>query len=55
MHIYDKQCEIMQKNQWKSPNIQIECFYNETVLKTPKKNTKTRETKTQITQNFEKV
>ena len=55
MHIYDKQCEIMQKNQWKSPNIQIECFYNGTVLKTPKKNTKTRETKTQITQNFEKV
>ena len=54
MHIYDKQCEIMQKNQWKSPNIQIQCFYNGTVLKTPK-NTKTRETKTQITQNFEKV
>ena len=26
MHIYDKQCEIMQKNQWKSPNIQIQCF-----------------------------
>ena len=37
MHIYDKQCEIMQKNQWKSPNIQIQCFYNGTVLKTPKK------------------
>ena len=29
MHIYDKQCEIMQnKNQWKSLNDQ--CFYNET-------------------------
>ena len=23
MHIYDKQCEIMQKNQWKIPNFQI--------------------------------
>ena len=30
MHIYDKQCEIMQKNQWKSPNFQIQCFYNGT-------------------------
>ena len=30
MHIYDKQCEIMQKNQWKSPNSQIQCFYNGT-------------------------
>ena len=29
--------------------------YNGTVLKTPKKNTTTNETKTQITQNFEKV
>ena len=37
MHIYDKQCEIMQKNQLKSPNFQIQCFYNETVLKKPKK------------------
>ena len=26
MHIYDKQCEIMQKNQWKSPNFQISVF-----------------------------
>ena len=28
MHIYDKQCEIMQKNQWKGPNFQTWCFYN---------------------------
>ena len=26
MHIYDKQCEIMQKNQWKSQTFQILCF-----------------------------
>ena len=26
MHIYDKQCGIMQKNQWKGPNFQIRCF-----------------------------
>ena len=31
MHIYDKQCEIMQKNQWKSSNFQIQCFYKGTV------------------------
>ena len=30
MHIYDKQCGIMQKNQWKVPNFQIQCFYNGT-------------------------
>ena len=30
MHIYDKQCGIMQKNQWKGPNVQIQCFYNGT-------------------------
>ena len=30
MHIYDKQCEIMQKNQWKGPNCQIQCFHNGT-------------------------
>ena len=30
MHIYDKQCGIMQKNQWKGPNFQIQCFYNGT-------------------------
>jgi len=48
----------MQKNQWKGPNFQIQCFYNErsltdrsSLLKTPK----TRETKTWITQNFELV
>ena len=58
MHIYDNQCEIMQKNQWKGPNFQIQCFYNErsltdrsSLLKSPK----TRETKTWITQNFELV
>ena len=26
MHICDKQCGIMQKNQWKGPNFQIRCF-----------------------------
>ena len=26
MHIYAKQCEIMQKNQWKGSNGQIHCF-----------------------------
>ena len=58
MHIYDKQCEIMQKNQWKGPNFQIQCFYNErsltdrsSLLKTPK----TRKIKTHLTQNFELV
>ena len=58
MHIYDKQCGIMQKNQWKCPNFQIQCFYNGTsgaLCWKRKKNTKTRETKTQITQIFEKV
>ena len=30
MHIYDKQCGIMQKNQWKGSNFQIQCFYNGT-------------------------
>ena len=47
------------KNQWKSSNGQLQCFYNGTsgalCWKRQKKNTKTRETKTQITQNFEKV
>ena len=31
MHIYNKQCGIMQKNQWKGPNFQIRCFYNGTL------------------------
>ena len=26
MHIYDKQCGIMQQNQWKGPNFQIHCI-----------------------------
>ena len=30
MHIYDKQCGIMQKNQWKGSNIQTQYFYNGT-------------------------
>ena len=58
MQIYVKQCEIMQKNQWKGPNFQIQCFYNgrsltdrSSLLKTQK----TRKTKTWITQNFELV
>ena len=53
MHVYEKQCEIMPKNQWKSPNFQIQCFYNGTsgaLCWKRQKNTKTRETKTQITQ-----
>jgi len=48
MHIYDKQCEIMQKNQWKSPNIQIQCFYNGTVLKMPKKTQKLEKLKRKL-------
>ena len=58
MHIYDKQCGIMQKNQWKGPNFQIQCFYNGTsgaLCWKRQKNTKTRETKTQITPIFVKV
>ena len=30
MHIYDKQCEIIQTNWWKNSNFQIQCFYNGT-------------------------
>ena len=30
VHIYAKQCEIIQKNQWKNSNFQIQCFYMET-------------------------
>ena len=30
VHISDKQCEIIQKIQWKSSNFQIQCFYMET-------------------------
>ena len=30
MHIYDKQCEIIQKNQWKGSNCQIQCFHKGT-------------------------
>ena len=33
---FDKQCEIIQKNQWKSPNFQIQCFYNGTSEDFPK-------------------
>ena len=32
MHIYDKQCEIVQKNQWKSSNGRLQCFYNGTTV-----------------------
>ena len=58
MYIYHKQCEIIQKIQWKGSNSQLQCFYNgrlltdrSSLLKTPE----TRETKTRITQNFELV
>ena len=30
VHIYDKQCEIIQKIQWKSSNFQFQCFYKGT-------------------------
>ena len=30
MHIYDKQCEIMQKNQWRRSNFQTQCSYKGT-------------------------
>ena len=49
MQIYVKQCEIMQKNQWKGPNFQIQCSYNERSLTDRSsllKTGKTRETKT---------
>ena len=43
MHIYDKQCGIMQKNQWRGPNFQYSVFTmgrqelcNENAKKTPK-------------------
>ena len=52
MHIYDQQCEIMQKNPWKSPNIQIQCFYNGTVLKTPKKTQKLEKLKRKLLKIF---
>ena len=55
---YDKQCEIMQTNQWKSPNFQIQCFFNGTsgaLCWKRLKSTKTRGTETKITQNFEKI
>ena len=45
------------KNQWKSPNFQIQCFYNRTsgaLCWKHLKNTKTRETKTQITQTLKR-
>ena len=58
MYIYHKQCEIIQKIQWKGSNSQLQCFYNgrsltdrSSLLKT----LQTRETKTRITQNFDMV
>ena len=58
MHINDKQCGIMQKKSMEGSKLSDSVFLQwdvrSSVLKTPK-NTKTRETKTQITQNFEKV
>ena len=55
MYIYHKQCENMQKIQWKCSNGQIQCFYKGTsgaLCWKPKKTRKTRETKTRIAQNF---
>ena len=58
MHIYDKQCEIMQKINGRVQTFRFSVFTmgcQELCAENAKKNTKTRETKTQITQNFEKV
>ena len=58
MYIYHKQCEIIQKIQWKGSNSQLQCFYNGRSLTDRSsllKMKKTRETKTWITQNFELV
>ena len=55
IYIYHKQCENMQKIQWKCSNGQIQCFYKGTsgaLCWKPKKTRKTRETKTRIAQNF---
>ena len=53
MHIYDKQCEIMQNKSMEESKLSDLVFLQwdvrSSVLKTLK-NTKTRETKTQITQ-----
>ena len=58
MHIYDKQCGIMQKKSMEgfklSDSVFLQWDVRSSVLKTPK-NAKTRETKTQITQTFEKI
>ena len=49
MHIYDKQCEIIQKNQWKSSNYQIQCFYKGTSgALWWKRKQKSRQTKTPV-------
>ena len=55
MHIYDKQCEIMQKKSMEESKHSDSVFLQWDCAENAKKNTKTRETKTQITQNFEKV
>ena len=56
MHIYDKQCEFMRKNQWKGSSIQIQCFYNGTSgapCYKHGKTEKTGETKTPVSQIFQ--
>ena len=56
MYIYHKQCEIMQKIQWKSSNGQNHCFYNGKSALWCWKHGKIRntgKTKTQITRNFQ--
>ena len=58
VHIYHKQCEFIQKIRWKGSNGQLQWFNKATsgaLCWKRQKNTKTRGTKTQITQNFEKV
>ena len=58
VHIYHKQCEFIQKIRWKGSNGQFQWFNKATsgaLCWKRQKNTKTRGTKTQITQNFEKV
>ena len=59
MYICDKQCEIMQNIQWKGSDEQLQWFYKVTSgdmhWKRKEEKTRTRETKTCITQNFELV
>ena len=55
MYIYHKQCKIIQKDQWKGSNSQLQSFYKGTSMMSWNsllKTRKTRKTKTYVTQNF---